>query len=210
MLCPPISAEIDTTTRMHRENTMRQFNYSLPLGINIMGNWAPFLLNIIWSPTNIGRVIAAPVPDTNCWFYAQNINEYVCHNAITSWQHFFKERMDTCDAYTDSNGVLHQPTYIELVDEPLFFTFDAKRICYSGQRYYKAPLTLLPDGAICRPECDGGYDDSYSAYYNMQKPKTETKTTTNTISRKPVVKTTANKITKRATTGCSTCGKGGM
>lgn len=209
MLCPPISAEIDTTTRMHRENTMRQFNYSLPLGINIMGNWIPFLLNIIWSPTNIGQAIAASVPDTNCWFYAQNINEYVCHNAITSWQHFFKERMDTCDAYTDSNGVLHQPKYTELVDEPLVFTFDTKRICYSGQRYYKAPQVVLPDGAKCRPECFGKYNDDYEEGF-VGDPASDTAEEVKTTvaisqSRQPVIRNVVGK--KKTTSGCATCAR---
>lgn len=209
MLCPPILAEIDTSTRMHRENTMRQFNYSLPLGINIMGNWVPFILNIIWSPTNIGRVIAAPMPDDRCWFYAQNIDEYTCHNAIMGWEHFYKEIADPCDEYTDSNGVVHKPTYTKLFDGPLYFTFDTKRICYSGQRYYKAPQVVLPDGAKCRPECFGKYNDDYEEGF-VGDPASDAAEEVKTAvaipqSRQPVIRNVVGK--KKTTSGCATCAR---
>lgn len=223
MACQAVVASVDTSTRLHRENTLRQFNYSLPLGFNVMGNWVPFTFNVLLTPTSGYTAIVSAVPDDNCWFYAQNINEYVCHNTVTAWYNFMKEVEDPCDAYVDSKGNRHTPKYTKLFEGLTnLFDFDIKRTCYSGQRFYKAPQKLLPDGSVCRPECWGSWKDKYEpedrlVYTPQGYQASTTADTANSLNYAiPPVHTTTqnttsvkkiNRAVKRATSGCSSCGR---
>lgn len=223
MLCPTTFAPVDTSTRMHKENTLRQFNYSLPIGMNVMGNWVPITLTVLMTPVSGYEAIVTPVPDTNCWFYEENSFNISCTTVITSWEYFFEQVQDVCDQYRDSNGTLHKPTFTKLHDNEVpLIEFTNNRTCYSGKRYYKAAQTLLPDGSFCRPECSGGFSDDYTidtaTEKKNEKQTAERKVTVSYNRELPVMPASlssrlataksvkVNRATRR-TKGCSTCGR---
>lgn len=214
--CPTIKTEINTTTDMRRENSLRQFNYSMPLGMNVMGNWVPFTFTVLMTPTSGYHAIVTPVPDSHCWFYKENYHEYICHNQITSWEDWYEEVMDICDYYRDSDGNLHKPKQKVLHRGPVnLMTYDTVRSGYTGTHYYKAGQTLLPDGAVCRPDCWGSYSETYEPDLSLSKQDTiaETKKT----GRKHIKDLPANRIRdnrrnishvkNKVAVGCSTCGR---
>lgn len=225
--CPKVQAEIGTTTGLKRENTLRQFNYTYPIGMNIMGNWVPFTFLVLMTPTSGYEAILEPVPDSHNWFYCENQDEYVCRSIIGGWNYFYAMVQRKCDEYIDKGGSVHKPMFKKLVDGPTdLMEIETRRHVYSGQRYYQASDLLLADGAICRPLCAGGFNDNYTPYWSKEAEtekanrapgadkaevaiptavvsKTETSQTTTSFDTPVVAR--INRVIKRS--DCSTCGR---
>lgn len=227
--CPKVQAEIGTSTKLHRENTLRQFNYSLPIGMNVMGNWVPFTFIVLMTPTSGYNAIVSSIPDDHDWFYCENENTYVCNTVITGWNHFFTMVQRKCDEYVDKDGNIHKPMFKKLIDGPTnLMTIRTERNVFSGQRFYKAEQTLLADGARCRPLCAGGFNYDFTPYWSAEAEtekanrapgagdtdstiptatvsKEETVQVTNSFGEEPAVVARINRSVKRS--GCSTCGR---